>query len=89
MLFRFQVGVVYTFAGLAKAQSDWLLHAQPLRSGSARARTAAARSAVAVDGAPLLMSWAGFLFDTTIIWFLLWRAHAPVRVRGRDRVSHR
>src|SRR4051812_31489296 len=30
-LFRFQVAVVYTFAGLAKAHSDWLLHAEPLR----------------------------------------------------------
>ena len=26
-LLRFQVGVVYVYAGLAKATSDWLLHA--------------------------------------------------------------
>ena len=32
-LLRFQVGVVYVFAGLAKATADWLLHAQPLASG--------------------------------------------------------
>src|SRR5690606_40341744 len=30
-LWRVQVGLVYFFAGMAKAQSDWLLHAQPLR----------------------------------------------------------
>ena len=30
-LFRFQLGLVYGFAALAKAQPDWLLHAQPLR----------------------------------------------------------
>jgi vitamin K-dependent gamma-carboxylase len=30
-LFRVQVGVVYTFAGLAKAHADWLLDGQPLR----------------------------------------------------------
>lgn len=30
-LLRFQVGVVYTFAGIAKATSDWLVHAEPLR----------------------------------------------------------
>ena len=29
-LFRFQVGVVYFFAGMAKLQPDWLLHAQRL-----------------------------------------------------------
>jgi hypothetical protein len=77
-LFRFQIGVVYTFAGLAKAQSDWLLHAQPLRIwlGSK-------------TGMPLLgplfelpwtatvMSWSGFLFDTTIAWLLLWRKTRP------------
>ena len=30
-LFRAQVGIVYFFAGMAKAQPDWLFHAQPLR----------------------------------------------------------
>ena len=30
LLLRFQVGVVYVYAGLAKATGDWLLHAQPL-----------------------------------------------------------
>ena len=43
-LFRFQVGVVYAFAGLAKLQPDWLVHALPLelwlpaRAGCAGAR---------------------------------------------------
>jgi len=73
-LLRFQIGVVYTFAGLAKLYGDWLLHAQPLQIwlGS--------RTELPVIG-PLLshplaapfMSWAGFLFDTTIVWWLLWR----------------
>src|SRR5262249_40969840 len=30
-LLRFQLAVVYVFAGLAKISGDWLLHAQPLR----------------------------------------------------------
>ena len=29
-LLRFQVGVVYVYAAIAKMGSDWLLHAQPL-----------------------------------------------------------
>ncbi len=77
-LFRFQVGVVYTFAGLAKANSDWLVHAQPLRIWLS------SRSGLPVIG-PLFqstlaapaMSWMGFLFDTTIAWFLLARRTRP------------
>ena len=30
-LLRFQVAVVYFYAGLAKLGEDWLLHAQPLK----------------------------------------------------------
>lgn len=75
---RFQVGVVYFFAGLAKLQSDWLLHAQPLNIWlSSR------------SGAPIVgpffeerwlayaMSWAGFLFDTTIPLWLSLRKTRP------------
>lgn len=77
-LFRFQVGVVYTFAGLAKANGDWLLHAQPLRIWLG------AHTGMPIVG-PLfsheltatLMSWGGFLFDTTVPWFLLFRRTRP------------
>ncbi|MFT3928392.1 MAG: HTTM domain-containing protein [Myxococcales bacterium] len=73
-LFRFQVGIVYTFAGLAKAHGDWLLHAQPLRIWLASQTDLPVLGGLfRIDGVPLAMSWAGFLFDTFIIWFLLWR----------------
>ncbi len=73
-LLRVQVGVVYTFAGLAKAQSDWLVHAQPLRIwlGSS-AELPGIGPLLLLGDAPLLMSWAGFLFDTTIVGWLSWR----------------
>lgn len=75
VLLRFQIGVVYFFAGLAKLNSDWLLHAQPL------SLWLAARSDLPVLG-PLFelpatayfMSWAGFLFDTTIVLWLSLKA---------------
>jgi vitamin K-dependent gamma-carboxylase len=78
-LFRFQIAVVYTFAGLAKAHPDWLLHAQPLRIWLA------AKTDLPVVG-PLLvysfvapvMSWAGFLFDTAIPWLLSIRRIRPL-----------
>ena len=71
-LLRFQVGMVYFCAGLAKANSDWLVHAQPLNLWLS------SRTYLPVVG-PLLgerwvayaMSWAGCLFDLTIVLFLL------------------
>lgn len=78
LLLRFQVTVVYVFAGLAKLTTDWLLHAQPLNIWLA------ARTSMPFVG-PLLeerwvayaAAWAGFLFDTTIAAFLLSRRLRP------------
>jgi len=74
-LFRFQVGVVYTFAGLAKAQSDWLVHAQPLRIWLGSHTDLPVLGALfTLPGAPTVMSWAGFGFDTSVsFWLLLHR----------------
>lgn len=70
---RFQVAVVYTFAGLAKLQSDWLLHAQPLRIWlGANTDLPWIGPMFTWPWIPLAMSWAGFLFDTTIVWWLAW-----------------
>jgi len=71
-LFRFQVGVVYTFAGLGKAQSDWLVHAQPLRIWlGSHTDLPILGPLFMLPGAPLIMSWAGFCFDTSVAWLLL------------------
>jgi vitamin K-dependent gamma-carboxylase len=78
-LFRFQLAVVYTFAGLAKAHGDWLVHAQPLRIWLAARTDLPLLGAFFVwPPAPLLMSWAGFLFDTAIAWLLLAKATRPL-----------
>ena len=77
-LFRIQVGMVYIFAGLAKLQSDWLLHAQPLRIWlGARADLPLIGPTFSWPWVPLAMSWAGFLFDTTIVGWLAWRRSRP------------
>jgi vitamin K-dependent gamma-carboxylase len=83
-LLRFQLAVVYIFAGLAKINSDWLLDAQPLRLWLA------ARSDLPIVGALLsepwvayAFSWFGAAYDLTIVGFLLWsrtRAVAYVTV---------
>lgn len=72
-VFRVQVGVVYVYAGLAKAHADWLLDAQPLRIWLGSLTDLPILGQMFTwEGVPLLMSWAGFLFDTTVVAFLLW-----------------
>ncbi len=71
LLIRFQIACVYFYAGLAKLNTDWLLHAQPLNIWLT------ARSEMPLIG-PLMderwfafaCSWGGFLFDSTIVFWL-------------------
>jgi vitamin K-dependent gamma-carboxylase len=73
-LVRLQVGVVYVYAGLAKAQSDWLVHAQPLNIWlSARTETPIIGPWLDERWVAHAMSVAGFAFDTTIVLWLSWR----------------
>ncbi len=68
---RFQVAVVYVFAAVAKAQSDWLVHAQPLGIWlGARSGLPWIGPVLSWPGAAHLMSWAGFAFDLTIALWL-------------------
>mgnify|MGYP000945641996 CR=1 FL=1 len=68
---RFQVGIVYFFAGIAKANSDWLFHGQPLAIWlAAREGLPLVGPLFALPGAALVMSWCGFLFDTSIPFLL-------------------
>ena len=76
---RAQVAVVYLFAGLAKLNTDWLVHAQPLRLWLAD------HTALPVIGPwmdePLLAhlaSWSGAVFDLTIVGWLLWPRSRPL-----------
>ena len=80
---RFQLGVVYTFAALAKAQSDWIVHAQPLSIWlGARAETpllsALLGAHLASPQVAFLFSWAGLIYDASIPWLLLWRRARPL-----------
>ncbi len=77
-LFRFQVGVVYFYAGLAKAHGDWLVHAQPLRIWlGSKTDLPLVGALFRLPHAPLALSWAGFLFDAGVAWLLLARRTRP------------
>lgn len=72
-LLRFQVGVVYFFAALAKLQPDWLLEGQPMTIWlAARTDLPIVGPYLETPGLGLAASWGGFLYDLTIpLWLLL------------------
>ena len=73
-MLRFQVSVVYAFAGLAKLQPDWLVHALPLELWlPARSGVPVLGRLVGIDVVPHLLAVAGALFDCLVVPFLLWR----------------
>ncbi|MFT3926343.1 MAG: HTTM domain-containing protein [Myxococcales bacterium] len=71
---RAQVGVVYVFAGIAKLDADWLLHAQPLRIWLSAQRDFPLVGAwLSEPKVAFAFSWAGAAFDLFIVPALLWR----------------
>lgn len=73
-LLRFQVAIVYCHAGLAKLNTDWLLHAQPLNIWlSARTETPIIGPLFDELWMAYFFSWAGFLYDSTIVIWLSWK----------------
>lgn len=69
-LLRFQMGVVYTYAGLAKLNPDWLQGCPlnlwlPERLGHDHP--------ILFDSLPLIMSWGGAAFDLSITPLLLYK----------------
>lgn len=77
-LLRFQVGMVYFFAGLAKVNSDWLLRAEPLSTWlPARSELWLIGPILTLPVTAYLLSWAGVVFDLTIVGWLSWRRTRP------------
>ncbi|MET0696970.1 MAG: HTTM domain-containing protein, partial [Acidimicrobiia bacterium] len=71
---RLQLAAVYFFAGVAKLHPDWLFDGDPLRLWlPGRGEVPLIGPLLAAPGAALALSWAGALFDLTIVGFLLMR----------------
>jgi vitamin K-dependent gamma-carboxylase len=71
-LVRLQVGTVYFFAGLAKLGYDWLIEAQPLNIWlTAHRDMPVIGRLLEYQFTHYAASWAGFLFDTTIVLWML------------------
>jgi vitamin K-dependent gamma-carboxylase len=80
-LLRFQVGVVYVHAGLAKVNTEWLLHGQPLETWFAANRGLPVLGPLlALPVAPILGGWAACLYDLTIPFWLAARRTRPFAI---------
>jgi hypothetical protein len=76
---RFQVGLVYVFAGLAKLQPDWLLRGEPLHTWLAASEGLPLVGAWAGErGFAVALSWLAAAFDLAVPFLVLWpRTRVP------------
>ncbi len=73
-LLRFQVGIVYASAGLAKLRADWLWRGLPLRLWlPARTNLPAVGGLLDLPETAHVLSVAGAAFDVSIVVLLLWK----------------
>jgi hypothetical protein len=73
-----QTAIVYTYAGLAKINTDWLLNALPLKIWlPASNDVPVLGSLFEWQYSPYLFSWVGMLYDCTIVFWLLWKPSRP------------
>lgn len=72
-ILKFQLGLVYLYAGLAKINTTWLIDNLPLRIWLPAAdELAVIGPFMASKAAPILFSWGGMLYDVSIPFLLLW-----------------
>ncbi len=72
-IFKLQLAIVYFYAGLAKLNPDWLLHALPLKIWlPAKSHTPIIGWLFDYKWTAYAFSWFGALYDLSIPFFLLW-----------------
>ncbi len=77
-IFQLQTAIVYTYAGLAKINHDWLIEALPLRIWLPAAdKIPIIGPLLDLPWMPWAFSWVGMLYDCTIVGWLLWRPTRP------------
>lgn len=78
LMFKVMIGIVYTYAGLAKINSDWLLKALPLSIWlPPHYDMPLLGTMMGWEITHYMFSWAGMLFDTTIVIWLIWGKTRP------------
>lgn len=78
-ILRFQLGIVYVFAGLAKLNPDWLFNAQPMRMWlPAKTHLPLVGGLMYETWVAYLFAWFGAAYDLFIVFFMLNRRTRPV-----------
>ena len=73
LLLRAQIGLVYTFAGLAKLNEDWLFRAEPLAQWlPVHSDLPIVGFALAIPATAFVASWVGAAYDLAIPWLVAW-----------------
>ncbi len=71
-LIKFQLAIVYIFAGIAKLNSDWLFNAQPLKLWlQSHHNIPVVGWLMQEEWLAYVFSWTGCLYDLFIVFFLL------------------
>ena len=71
---RAQLAIVYLCAGIAKLNPDWILSAEPMATWLAdRTHVPLVGPLLVKPGVAHALSWAGAVFDCTIVFWLSWR----------------
>ncbi len=74
LVIKLQIAILYIYAGLAKINYDWLIEALPLRIWvPANDKMPIIGEIFTWEITPYLFSWMGMLFDTFIIFFLIYK----------------
>jgi hypothetical protein len=77
-IIRFQVGIVYFFAGLAKLNTDWLIYAEPMRTWlPAKSHLPVVGQLMYKEWVAYVFAWFGAIYDLVIVFFLLNRKTRP------------
>lgn len=72
LMFPTMMGIVYFYGGIAKLNTDWLLHAQPLQQWlQYKANKPLIGPLLALPETAYFMAWGGFLLDSSIAFLLL------------------
>lgn len=78
-LLKFQIALVYIFAGLAKLNYDWLFKAQPLKIWlQANHNIPIVGSLLQQKETAFIFSWFGCIYDLFIVFFLLKSSTRPI-----------
>jgi hypothetical protein len=73
-IFKFQLTLVYLYAGLAKINHDWLLEALPLKIWlPAHDQLPVIGSLLKLPETAYVFSWFGMIYDCSIAFFLLYK----------------